>query len=130
MTSKSQNVDEGSIKAYIFQNVFELECYLKINRYSYGSAYLNSMITTNQKYTIESQKPKRKKLKHSKKETHQTIKGKTKRRNKQRTTKNNWKIKIKMAIRPQLSIITLNVSELNAPIKRSRMAGWIKNMRN
>ena len=31
-----------------------------------------------------------------------------------------------MAINTYLSIITLNVNGLNAPIKRHRMAGWIK----
>ena len=31
-----------------------------------------------------------------------------------------------MAINTYLSIITLNVNELNAPIKRHRVAEWIK----
>ena len=31
-----------------------------------------------------------------------------------------------MAINPYLSIITLNVNELNDPIKRYRVANWIK----
>ena len=44
------------------------------------------MVTTNQKHTIDSQKPKRKEFKHMTKEN-QTTKGKTKRRNEQRTTK-------------------------------------------
>ena len=35
----------------------------------------------------------------------------------------NW---FKMAINNHLSIITLNVSGLNAPIKRHRVAEWIK----
>ena len=38
----------------------------KSNRYSYGSTAMNSMATTNQKYIIDSQKPKRKELKHYK----------------------------------------------------------------
>ena len=32
-----------------------------------------------------------------------------------------------MAISKYLSIITLNVNGLNAPIKRQRVADWIKN---
>ena len=57
----------------------------KASRYSYGSTYLNCMVTTNQKYTIYSQKPKREELKHTTKENHQTTKGKPKRkRNEQR----------------------------------------------
>ena len=38
----------------------------------------------------------------------------------------NWNMRFKMAINNHLSIITLNVNELNAPIKRHRVAGWIK----
>ena len=38
----------------------------------------------------------------------------------------NWKMKFKMAINNHLSIITLNVSGLNAPIKRHRVAEWKK----
>ena len=35
------------------------------------------MVTTNQKYTTDSHKPKIKELKHTTKENHQTTKGKT-----------------------------------------------------
>ena len=38
----------------------------------------------------------------------------------------NWKMRFKMAINNHLSIITLNVNGLNAPIKRHRVADWIK----
>jgi len=38
----------------------------------------------------------------------------------------NWKTRFKMAINKHLSIITLNVNGLNAPIKRHRVADWIK----
>ena len=38
----------------------------------------------------------------------------------------NWKTRFKMAINNHLSIITLNVNGLNAPIKRHRVAEWIK----
>lgn len=50
----------------MFQNVFELvyDYQFKSSRYSYGSIYLNSRVTTNQKHSIDSQKTKRKELKH------------------------------------------------------------------
>ena len=38
----------------------------------------------------------------------------------------NWKTSFKMAINNHLSIIALNVNGLNAPIKRHRVAEWIK----
>ena len=38
----------------------------------------------------------------------------------------NWKTRFKMSIHTYLSIITLNVNGLNAPIKIHRMADWIK----
>ena len=57
-----------------------------IQRYDYGSTYMNSMVTTNQKPTTDRQKTKRKEFKHTAEENHQTTMGKTKRRNEQRTT--------------------------------------------
>ena len=38
----------------------------------------------------------------------------------------NWKTRFKMAINNHLSIITLNVNGLNPPIKRHKVAEWIK----
>src|SRR3712207_9487005 len=39
----------------------------------------------------------------------------------------NWKTSNKMAaLGPHISIITLNINGLNSPIKRHRVAGWIK----
>ena len=38
----------------------------------------------------------------------------------------NWNTRFKMAINNHLSIITLNVNGMNAPIKRHRVAEWIK----
>ena len=38
----------------------------KASRYSYGSTYLKTRVTTNQKHTIDSQEPKRKEFKHTK----------------------------------------------------------------
>lgn len=80
--------------------------------------------TINGKHTVDSQEPKRKKYKHNTKGNNQTTKEKTKRKE-QRNTKSVGKIKIKMVMNTYLSMITLNVNELNAPSKRHRMAGWI-----
>ena len=49
---------------------------IKENRFSYASTYLKARITKNRKHTIDSQKQKRKELKHNAKENHQTTKGK------------------------------------------------------
>ena len=58
----------------------------KASKYSYASTSLKSMATTNQKHTIDPERPKEKELKHTTKENHQTIKGETKSRNKQKRT--------------------------------------------
>ena len=38
----------------------------------------------------------------------------------------NWKIRFQTAINTYLSIITLNINGLSAPIKRHRVADWIQ----
>ena len=43
-----------------------------------------------------------------------------------KSNKNKSKAINKMAIRTYMSIITLNVNGLNAPIKRHRLAEWIQ----
>ena len=53
----------------------------KTNRY--GSTYMNSMVTTNQKTTIDTQKQERKEHKHTTKENHQTTREETKERTEQ-----------------------------------------------
>ena len=64
----------------------------KENRYSYGSTCLKTKVSRFQNHTIESQKSKRKELKHNTIQNHQIKKGKTKRKNEQRrTTKSNGK---------------------------------------
>ena len=65
----------------------------KTSRYSYRSTYINLMVTTNQKPTIDTQKLGRKDYKHTIKENHQTIREKTKRRRKvqRRTAKTTRK---------------------------------------
>ena len=52
----------------------------KASRYNSGLTYLKNRVTTNQKHTIDSQKPKRREHKQNTKENHQTTKGKTKRK--------------------------------------------------
>ena len=94
----------------------------KESRYRKGLTYLKYRATTNQKHKIESQKPKRRERKYkSKSSNHKKRKKGTKKKH-----RINWKIKFKMAINIYVSIITLNVNGLNVPIKRHRVADWIK----
>ena len=54
--------------------------------------YLKIRVSTNQKHTTDSQKPKRKELKYNTEENHQATEEKTKRRKQQqRTTKSTRK---------------------------------------
>ena len=69
-----------------------------------GLTYLKNRVTTNQKHTIDSQKPKRGERKYNTKEDHQTTKGKTKRKG-QRGNIKSTETKVKMAINTYLSII-------------------------
>ena len=80
--------------------------------------------TINGKHTIDLQEPKRRKYKHNIKGNNQTTKKKTE-RNKEIQSQLE-KLRFKMVMNTYLSMITLNVNELNAPSKRHRMAGWIK----
>ena len=67
---------EGIINCRYFTMCLNLNDYqFKASRYGYGSTSTNSMATTNQKHTIDSQKAKRE-LKHNTKENHQTQKEK------------------------------------------------------
>ena len=74
-------------------------------------------------------KPNNTLTKTQKKRTQAQNKRKSSNQKKKRTKEKhriNWKIRFKMAINTYLSIITLNVNRLNAPIKRHRVADWIK----
>ena len=57
------------------------------SRYRNGLTYLKNRVIRNKKYTIDSQKPKIRKLKHNRKDNHQNTKGKTK-RNKEKIQNN------------------------------------------
>ena len=78
---------------------------------------------TNQKSIIDTHNTKRKESKHNTIDSHQITREENKRRNKkvQKQPPIN-----KTAISTHLSIITLNVNELNAPMKRHRVAEWIE----
>ena len=92
----------------------------KASRYRKGLKYLKNRATANQNGTLHSQKLKRKVLMHKINGNHPTQK---------RTEKKhriNWKTRSKMEINTYLSTITLNVKGLNVPIKRYRVADWIK----
>ena len=89
---------------------------------------MKNRATTNQNQTLHSQKLKRGGQKHKIKGNNPTKKRKKKEREKGTKEKHriNWKTRFKVAINTYLSIITLNVNGLNAPIKRHRVADWIK----
>ena len=94
----------------------------KANRCGKGLTYFKNRAATNQNQTSHSQKLKRKVLGQKISRNHPTKKKKG-RKEKHRI---NWKTRIKMATNIYLSIITLNVSGLNAPIQRHRVADWIQ----
>ena len=58
----------------------------KKSRQSYRSTYMNPMVTTNQKPTIDTQKLQQKEHKHNTKENHETTREETKKEEIQRTT--------------------------------------------
>ena len=90
----------------------------KASRYRNGLMYLKNRETTNQNQTRHSQKLKRRWYKHKIKSFNQ----------KKGTKKHiiNWKIRFKMKISTYLSKITFYVNVLKAPIKRQRVADWIR----
>ena len=69
----------------------------KASRYRKGLTYLRNRVTTNQKHTIDSQKPKLREHKHNTKENHETTIGKTKRKRKEqrRNTKSTGNLGLK-----------------------------------
>ena len=75
---------------------------------------MKNRATTNQNQKIHSQKLKSR-HKHKIKGNHPTEKRKKGTKEKHRI---NWKTRFKMAINAYLSIITLNINGLKAPIKR------------
>ena len=74
---------------------------------------MNSMVTTNQKSIINTQKTKRKELKIDTEENHQTKRKEAKRRRNREVQKQLENSKMSMPVNNHL-----NVNALNAPIKR------------
>ena len=69
MTSKTQNKGEGSKHYRSFIMCLNLNDYkFKTSRHSYRSTYINSMVTTNQKPTVDTQKLQRQEHKLTTKE--------------------------------------------------------------
>ena len=77
----------------------------------------------NQKSTIDPNTNKKNKLKYNTKDSHQITREQEKKRGK-KSNKNKSKTINKMAIRTYISIISLMVNGLNAPMKRHRLAKW------
>lgn len=88
------------------------------------------MVTIGENPIVVTQKNIIKKSKHTFTKRHQnthTQRQQDKKTSNSESTRNNLKTMIKMAIvTPCLSIITLNITRLNSPNKRHRMAEWIK----
>ena len=93
----------------------------KASSYRKGLTYLKTkqlQTKPNNAFT----KTKKKRHKHKIKGNHPT----TKKKGTKEKHRINWKTRFKMAINTYLSIITLNVNGLNAPIERHNVADWIK----
>ena len=98
------------IYSFFFRLCLSLyDSHAKAGRYRKGLTYLKNRASKNQNWTIHLQKLKRW-HKHKIKGNHRI----------------NWKTRFKITINTYLSIITLNVNGLTAPIKRHRVAHWIK----
>ena len=78
-----------------------------------GLTYLKNRARTNQNLTLHSQKNEKKNTRAENKWKLSNQKNKGRRKN----HRINWKTRFKMAINKHLSIITLNVNGLNAPIE-------------
>ena len=93
----------------------------KTHNYGKGLAYLKNRATTsqNQALHLKKMKEKKKTLKQIITRDHPT---KKKKKGRMENHRINWNMRFKMAINNHLSLITLNVNGLNAPIKRHRLA--------
>ena len=86
----------------------------KASRYRKGLTCLKNRATTNQNQILHSQKLRRKGHEHKINGNHPN----QKRKEEKKKHRINWKTRFKMAINTYLSIITLNVNGLDAPVKR------------
>ena len=128
-----RRMDTQSEKSEIFnkelENIKNNQTELKntiteIKIFIYRLLYKNLMVTTNQKSIIDV---------HTKKKNNPyitqkvVIKSQEKRiKGEEREKINTYKTINKLEIRTHISIITLNVNELNVPTKRHRVAEWIQ----
>ena len=96
----------------------------KASRYKKGLTYLKNRASTNQNQIIHSQKLKVRGHIHKIKGNYQTRKERNKEKHRL-----NWKTRFKVAVNTYLSMITLNINGLYAPIKRQRVADKIKKTR-
>lgn len=87
---------------------------------------MNFTLTGSKKSTIDSQKLRRKDPNIVLKEINHKGEDQKKKKITGKNYKNNWKTSNKMAISMYLSITTLKVNGLCAPIKKHRVADWIK----
>ena len=76
---KKENLD--SFCKIIYLRLYGYQA--KASRYRKVLTYLKNRVTTNQKHTIDSQKPKTSEQKHNTKENYQITKGKTERKRKE-----------------------------------------------
>ena len=116
---KESKVRKSRLPLFFFRICISLYDYQsKASRYKKGLTYLQNKATTNQTQII-----------HSQKQEDISIKGYHPTKKKEKGTKEkhriNRKTRFKMAININLSLITLTVNGLNAPIKRYRVANWI-----
>ena len=81
-----------NVDSFFFRMCLSLYDYQsKVNRHRKGLTYLKNKATTNQKHTVDSQKPKRRGHKHKIKGNHQITKRKTKRTEQRRNTESTGK---------------------------------------
>lgn len=93
-------------------------------QFNFEMFYVRFMVGTKQKPIVDTQKIKRRESIHSTMNNHQVTKDDSKKEKKAKELQNNQKT-IMAIVSPYLSIITLNVSRLNYPIKRHTVE-WIK----
>ena len=96
---------------------------LKTILYVYRLLYQNLMVTSNQKSTIDIYTKKKKS--NTTLKSHQ-ITREQKRKVRKKTYRNKSKTTNKMAIRPYIWVITLNVNGSNVPTERHTLAEWIQ----
>ena len=90
---------------------------LKTILFTYRLLHENIKVTTNQKSTTDTGTKKKKQSDHNRNNSHQVTR-EQRRKGRKRTYKTESRTTNKMAIRTNISIITLNGNRLNAPTKR------------